>query len=117
MITKTQYLKAAQIVLTYRKQLEDEISQLNSEAEQLAKLSSISPETKLIDIEISVRTFNILCSFKRIRWCDYDVFSKIILKDFEGVSLKEIHKERHAGPKTIQEIKDLFNIAGVNYVN
>jgi len=111
-ITYEDYKTALKIV----KGFEYQISNLNSDSRdkirRLARFGvkdkDITPETSIYRAGFSLRIRNAL----------YRYFNKdMTVKELSKISFRELGYLQHIGKNSLQEMKNLFNNLGLNYIN
>jgi DNA-directed RNA polymerase alpha subunit len=103
-ITERQYLDAMILIRAYRQQCLDIVYEID-------KIDDITllRRTPLIDTDLSVRALN------GLKALDYDLY-KITVEDISRVPLYKLRKLRQIGTRTLEEIAELCERAGLNVV-
>ena len=101
-ITEHQYLEAMNIIRAYKQQCLDVVFEID-------KIDDITllRRTRLVDTDLSVRALNGLVAL------GYDTY-KITVEDISRVPLNKLRKLRQIGTRTLEEIAELCNRAGLN---
>jgi hypothetical protein len=104
-----------QVIKEYKLQLETDLDKLNTEVNDLGKFSSVTPETKMIEVNCSARLWNLM----RYYFLDeyeiesYKFNNEIGVSELSKISLTKFSKRRNAGKGTIEELQELCFYAGV----
>lgn len=109
MITEDEYQKARKIVSQYRAE--------KSALKYQNALANVSKDTMLQDCQLCTRTRNLMFRAGR-RFLYEDSYSgveplKIKLKEFEGLSRRELMRMSGMGPISLMEIDTLLEQVGV----
>lgn len=101
-ITHEEFKKAMQIVLDYKKQLENNLKEVNGEIKYKSKFYACNKDMKIYETYLSVRNVNILHAME-----------KYYVNDLEGMSKKEFLSMINAGKACLEEIKELCKETGI----
>lgn len=113
MITKEEYLKAVDIVKNYRNQILEELREVKEINEsilsEIPKVKIIySEDTKLSHVSMSTKLMN------RIRYGLRTHLSELTFNDLKDLNEYEVLRWRNTGKKTLEELKNIMNQAGLN---
>ncbi len=111
MITYEEFQKALKIVQGYKQQIGNHYKTVSNEVESISKFIDVSPETEIVDTQLSIRTKNLLLGQYREDLGLVNGWAKI--KDLEVISIKKMRGYRGFGSRSINEIKELCYYAGV----
>lgn len=111
-ITTNQYKKALIIIQRYQELMRCERIQLYGleKANRLEIFKDVTPETFIYDSNISTR----LCCGIKIALDKGDIeMHSLKIKDLSDISLSNLYKLRNVGKKSIEELQDLCQCAGI----
>jgi hypothetical protein len=113
MITKEQYLEAAEVVKNYKLQLQKELESIQIFEDSLVKNANVTPDTDIMDANLSVRLFNVL-----VGYYFKPAFPGKSIYDFKihhlsHLSEKQFLSFRSVGKKYLKELRELCHCAGV----
>ena len=91
MITKEEFEKAYQTILTYKKQIQEEMSRI----ERMPIV--VSRDTTILDLNLSVRAWRCL------HQAEISTVGELMKHD-----LNKLHTYRNVGKKTVAEVKELL---------
>ncbi|HRH83603.1 MAG TPA: hypothetical protein PK210_05135 [Bacteroidia bacterium] len=111
MITHNEYLKALNIVMEYKTQLEAHLKQVTKEANIIEKQSHANPESEFYDVG-STRLVNII-NYNR-EMLGLSLNSKTKISELSKISERKFLKCRNAGKGSLKELKELCFFAGVS---
>jgi hypothetical protein len=111
-ITYEDYKTALKIVKGFEFQISNLHSASRDKIRCLARFGgkdkNITPETSIYRAGFSLRIRNAL----------YSYFNKdMTVKELSKISFRELGYIRHIGENSLQEMKNLFNNLGLNYIN
>jgi DNA-directed RNA polymerase alpha subunit len=107
-VTYEEFKNAVQIIKLYEQQIKSDYNFIISEI-PVIKHNNVNKETRIIDTELSSRAIN--CIAKGIP----DKYNyEITIEDVSNLSVTDLKKISGAGDKTIKEIKELCNYAGLD---
>ena len=111
--TYEEFRQALDIVLQYQKQPNVLINRKEKwDINEISNFSQVQKTDKLKHSGLSVRAFNGLSNFL---WDKIDIpICNVLIMHLEGISIKELSETRCLGKKSIEEIKELCHITGVN---
>lgn len=107
MITEKQFDKALAVVKAYRSQLLSEVAEINAILEGDIALQNCT----IYNSGLSLRCLNILKSYYED--LNSNEFRKLKVKELSKLSMMHLSKQRNCGIKTLDEIKDLCEKAGI----
>ena len=110
-ISYLEYKEALGVVNEYKKNLKNHYDVITSEVEGISKFSHATKETKLREVNLSVRCLNILNANAHRLGIDFIWGMK--LEELSKLSMSEFMQCRMAGTKTLQELKELCFYANV----
>ena len=120
MITKEEFLKALNIINDYKKQVSEEFEYVKKQIENKNfSMMVITEESFLIDINLSVRSLNVLhsLSYKSDKFKHLNIplqrRSPYKIKDFLTLKKSDLYMCQNTGQKTIEEIEKCFFQAGI----
>lgn len=111
--TYEEFRQALDIVLQYQKQPNVLISKKEKwDIYEISNFTQVQKTDKLKHSGLSVRALIRLSSFL---WHKIDIpTDSTLIMHLEGISIKELSTIRNLGKKSIEEIKELCHITGVN---
>lgn len=109
MITKEEYDKCLSVCYAYKRQIESMLYSVKEAIREVeTKYSNVTPETDLMDVEIKVRTINVVrASLSGV------INTRLKVKHLSHYKITEWRKMRYCGDRTITEIEMLCACAGV----
>lgn len=118
MISHKEYYEALKIAKAYKNQIVKEVAEtvkdensLLSRVDGKERFKGVVPEQNIYDTHISIR---LLQTIRIFLWDDSMTGKQdFFIKDLSKISLMKFSQMRNVGKKTIQELKDLCECAGV----
>ena len=109
-ITREEFELALTVIRKYREQIDLSINEvLNSDEKEL---QLINKEDLIYEIDIGPRLYNIIDFYFYCELNGQDI-KNLVIKDLHQISLKRIKQYRGCGSKTIEELKKICLVAGV----
>ena len=112
-VTRKQFESAVSIVNKYQAQVRSELKNIESMTKGSSKFLNVSNETKLHNVDASVRLLNLLRAYLYNEGFEMRGYFNIIVGDLSCISLSEFMKCRNTGKKTNEELQELCLMAGV----
>ena len=112
MITRKEFERALKIVNKYSSQIELHYKEVNDKVNNVSKLANITKDSKLGDVDLSVRLINILRANEDK--FNIDASWNMKLEELSNVSMSKFLECRVAGKKTLHELKEVCYYAGVD---
>ncbi len=112
MISRVEYLAAVEVVKNYRNQLIEQLKEVEATNNRLLKpIPNVKiiykPESKLSEVETTTKIRN---TFRGAYGREY---TDVTLEQISNVTERELLRWRNVGHKTIIEIENLLNKAGL----
>lgn len=116
MVSYEEYCQAVQVIKEYKLQLETDLDKLNTEVNDLGKFTNVTSETKMSEVNCSVRLWNLMGSYfyEEFGVGSLNFSPEIRVSELSKISLSKFSKRRNAGKGTIQELQELCFYAGIS---